>query len=209
MRQKAGEYIVIVFYLIMGGFCGLVLAKYMELFLDKDNPLWMRLVMLGILFAEVYVAVVLQLIFHEVGHLVFGLMSGYNFSSFRIGSFMWAMEADGVRFRRLTVVGTGGQCLMSPPDMKDGKIPVIMYNLGGSLFNLFTAGLFLWFSILLAKFPLVAAGFTFLAIIGFAFALINGVPMRVGMIDNDGYNAWLLARDKKAMRSFWLQLKIN
>jgi hypothetical protein len=168
-----------------------------------------KLVLAGIVLAEVYLAVFLQLLIHEAGHLFFGLLSGYDFCSFRIGSFMWAKEAEGVRFRRLTITGTGGQCLMAPPEMKDGKMPVVMYNLGGAILNLFTAGLFLWFGLLLLKLWIVAAGCFFMAAVGFVFAIINGIPMRYGMMDNDGFNARMLAKDKKAMRAFWLQLKIN
>ena len=36
----------------------------------------------------------LQTVIHEAGHLVFGLLSGYQYCSFRIGSFMW-IKQDG------------------------------------------------------------------------------------------------------------------
>ena len=40
----------------------------------------------GLLIA-VLLVVYIQIIFHEAGHLVFGLLSGYRFVSFRVGSF--------------------------------------------------------------------------------------------------------------------------
>ena len=38
---------------------------------------------------------------------------------------------------------------------------------------------------------------------------MNGIPMRMGMVDNDGYNAFSLTRNLEAMRSFWIQMKAN
>ena len=37
----------------------------------------------------------LHIIFHEGGHLLCGLMTGYTFVSFRVGSFMWEKQKDG------------------------------------------------------------------------------------------------------------------
>ena len=38
---------------------------------------------------------------------------------------------------------------------------------------------------------------------------MNGIPMRLGNVDNDGYNALCLGKSPAALRSFWLQMKIN
>lgn len=40
-------------------------------------------------------------------------------------------------------------------------------------------------------------------------ASMNGVPMRMGTVNNDGYNAFVLTRSSEAMRSFWVQMKVN
>ena len=45
-----------------------------------------------ILFASVLISIPLVTVIHEGGHLVFGLLTGYKFSSFRIMSFMWVKE---------------------------------------------------------------------------------------------------------------------
>lgn len=187
----------------------MLILKYIKVLFDSEMTLSMRCMFVVGLIVCIYIAAILQLIIHEAGHLAFGLSSGYSFSSFRIADFMWQKEGDKIRLRRLSIAGTGGQCLMSPPDFKEGKIPVVLYNLGGAIFNLLFAVLFLWFSILLSKIVLVSALFLFLFVVGLIFSIMNGIPMRVGMVDNDGYNARLLAKDKKAMRAFWLQLKVN
>ena len=70
-----------------------------------------------------FVTVYLQIIIHECGHMVFGLMSGYKFRSIRFGSFMIVSIEGKLRFKRYSLAGTGGQCLMSPPELVDGKMP--------------------------------------------------------------------------------------
>ena len=47
------------------------------------------------------------------------------------------------------------------------------------------------------------------AIVGAVYALMNGIPLRLGAVDNDGYNAWSMGKDPAALRAFWLQLKLN
>ena len=85
------------------------------------------------------VSFALQTILHETGHLIGGLLTGYKFCSFRIGNLQLQRENGALRFRRLKLAGTGGQCLMTPPEPVDGKIPVMLYNLAGPLMNLLTA----------------------------------------------------------------------
>ena len=75
-------------------------------------------------------------------------MTGYKFSSFRIGNIMLVKTGGKLKFKKLTIAGTAGQCLMSPPDLKDDKMPVIIYNLGGALLNIISCIIFFiiyWF----------------------------------------------------------------
>ena len=83
----------------------------------------------------------LQTILHEGGHLVCGLLTGYRFVSFRIGSWMVQRENGRLRFHRYTLAGTAGQCLLAPPELTNGKMPYKLYNLGGVLANLLAAAL--------------------------------------------------------------------
>ena len=159
-------------------------------------------------FLAVYAALIFHIIVHEGGHLVFGLLSGYRFSSFRVFSFMWVKEGESVKFKRHSVAGTGGQCLMSPPDIKDGKMPVAWYNLGGSLMNIIFGLLFLGGFFLCGEVSILSAILLLFALLGFALAILNGVPMRTGTIDNDGYNAISLAKDPAALEAFWMQMKV-
>lgn len=163
---------------------------------------------IGLLFG-MYAVILVHVIIHEAGHLVFGLLSGYKFSSFRIFSFMWVKEGGKIRVRRLSIAGTGGQCLMTPPDMVDGKIPVVLYNLGGSLMNIIAGVVSLGLFFAFENVPFLSTMMLLFMVIGFILAIMNGIPMRLGTVDNDGYNAFALIRNAEAMRSFWVQMKTN
>ncbi len=192
-------------FLLLGVVCGVLIAFYaIGSGTDKSEAESWR--DLAALLVGVYGAMFVQIIIHEAGHLVFGLASGYRFSSFRILSFT-LIKADGkIKFRRMKVPGTAGQCLMAPPDLIDGKIPAVLYNFGGSLMNLISAAVFVGLYLVLSGIPAVLMLIS--AVVGFVFALVNGVPIRAQLTNNDGVNALEVMREPEAMHSFWVQLKV-
>ncbi|MBQ8559339.1 MAG: M50 family metallopeptidase [Tyzzerella sp.] len=203
------QYIAVIFFMLIGAVCGVLMAQYVDKNAQPGTSSWENLFSLACLFVGMYVAIFIQLIIHETGHLVFGLLSGYKFSSFRIFSFMWVKENGKIRLRRLSIAGTGGQCLMSPPDMKDGKIPLVLYNLGGSLMNVIASTVCFALYVATKNIAFLPVILLMCAITGVVIAIMNGVPMRLGTVDNDGYNAFSLTRNSEAMRSFWIQMKVN
>ncbi len=188
---------------------GITFGKYIKLILKEQLSIGEELICIGLMLFVLALALWLQIIFHEFGHLVFGALTGYEFTSFRIGSFMWIREDGRLRCKRFSIAGTGGQCLMSPPDMKDGKFPIVLYNLGGSLMNLLVSGVCFVLAYIRAEIPVLFVIFWSLAITGLLSGLLNGIPLRLGMVDNDGYNALSLGKDREAMRSLWIQIKAN
>lgn len=153
-------------------------------------------------------ALFLQIILHEAGHLVCGLLTGYRFCSFRIGSLMLYRAASGLRFGRYSLPGTGGQCLLAPPASPE-NMPVALYNLGGCLMNALTAALFTGVA---ACCPAGTWGACFLwslVLSGALFALLNGIPISNALISNDGSNALTFRRDPAARRALWLQLSVH
>lgn len=205
-KSSLTKYLPMVLFAAVGAACGFFAASYIDTITANTGQfiLWFVLLLMGL-----YLAVFLQLILHEAGHLVFGLLSGYHFSSFRIMSFMWVKEDGVLRFRRLSIAGTGGQCLMAPPELTDGKFPVLFYNLGGVLANLLVSGIAWGLSCTAAGVPLLFIWLRVLSITGIALALMNGIPMHMETVDNDGYNAFSLGKNPQAMRAFWVQLKVN
>ena len=152
----------------------------------------------------------LSMLIHEAGHLVFGLISGYSFCSFRIGSMMLVKQEGKINLRKMSIAGTGGQCLMTPPAPINGKIPVVMYNLGGVIANiilciLFATGYILCFhtNIVFSLLFLISLIFSFIV------AITNGIPLNVGGIANDGMNALHLSKDNMAAMAFRNQLLMN
>lgn len=162
-----------------------------------------------IIFLSIYVTMYIQLIIHELGHLIFGLLSGYKFSSFRIGNIMLLKTGGKLKFKKLKIAGTAGQCLMSPPDMKDGKMPVLLYNLGGALLNIISCIIFFIIYLFIKDNSLISVIFELSIAYGVYFAALNAIPMKTGTIDNDGYNALSLMLNPNSQQAFWTQLKVN
>lgn len=88
------QYIGMVFFVLIGAVCGFFMARYIGWGSGADKALPEKILSLIGLFLGMYVAIFVQLIIHEAGHLVFGLLSGYAFGSFRIFSFMWVKEGE-------------------------------------------------------------------------------------------------------------------
>ena len=162
-----------------------------------------------IIFLSIYITMYIQLIIHELGHLIFGLVSGYSFSSFRIGNIMLLKCGKKLKIKKLKIAGTAGQCLMTPPEMKDGNIPTLLYNLGGALLNLISCIFFFIIYLFVKNNNLLSAAIELSIAYGLYFAAINAIPMKTGTIDNDGYNAISLRTNKDAQQAFWIQLKLN
>ncbi len=188
---------------------GVFVCKAIGSFWAAHDSFGSMLLSYAVLCIWICVSLFLQLIIHETGHLVFGLLSGYRFSSFRIGSFMWMKVNGKLVCKKLTVAGTGGQCLMIPPELQDGKIPVLMYNLGGSIMNLVVGAVFFALYLLTRQNVWVSGFCLAMAMLGVTVALMNGIPLKLGMVDNDGYNALNLGKDTASMHGFWMQLKLN
>lgn len=150
-----------------------------------------------------------QIILHEGGHLVFGLISGYKFSSFRVGSIVLLKKNNKYSIKRMTIPGTGGQCLMISPESEDGDIPVMLYNFGGSIVNAVSSIICLLIYLFAPPSVFFSGVLIMLFVIGVGLALINGIPLRANGVDNDGYNALMLSKNKEAREAFAFQLKVN
>ncbi|MFR3729293.1 M50 family metallopeptidase [Lacrimispora sp.] len=206
-ESKSMLYLLILFIIPIGAAGGYYIGQYTERFMDGKKSMSDILFSVIGMFLMIYISLFLQIIVHEGGHWLFGLMTGYRFSSFRIGSFMWIKQEGSIQFRRFSLTGTGGQCLMAPPEMKDGRFPYVLYNMGGSIANFFVSLLFVWISYFTKGTGIVSSFFFIAAITGFVSSLINAVPLKLDMISNDGYNALSLGKDPESLRSFWIQLK--
>ncbi len=207
-NRKRDEAFAKVLMGLTGGFCGLFIMfsiDFDSIFSKSPSAFLFTIAGAMILVA---VAMFVHSVIHEAGHLVFGLLTGYKFISFRIGNFMLIKENGRLRIKLFNVVGTGGQCLMMPPPWNE-NLPYRFYNFGGCIFNLvFALALLpLYFSAERGSALSIAAVVFF--VIGVSNALLNGVPLQVGGVSNDGRNAFLLGKNRTALRAFWIQLYVN
>ncbi len=197
--------IIIALLLVIGAAAG-IMSPWLKGIRDMSFGEYLASVAATLLL--LYLAFFIEIIIHEGGHLVFGLLTGYRFSSFRVLTLMVKIEDGRPVLRRINIGGTSGQCLMIPPDFKDGRIPYVMYNLGGVMMNLITSLLFLCAGLALRNAGRSGFFFFLLAAVGAYMAVANGVPFS-GTVPNDGHNALNLGKDPDAVRAFWVQLRIN
>lgn len=209
-KSKLGGHVIsIAFFTAMGAVLGFMMASFVDWQMPEGISSGEKIFRLSAILVCFYLSWFIHIMIHESGHLIGGLLSGYTFSSFRIGSFMLLKENGKLVSKRLKIAGTGGQCLMAPPEMADGKFPVILYNLGGSIMNIAVSLLFLLLFMAIPKDSLFSL-FCFLMIaMGVISCLGNGIPLHTKTVDNDGYNAISLGKSKEAMHAFWLQMKMN
>lgn len=173
---------------------------------DEIGP---KLMLLVVVSALLFSAILLESIIHETGHFIFGKLTGYRFCSFRVQNFMWVKQDGKLRLKRLSLVGTGGQCLMVPPEMLDGRMPYKLYYLGGVIADLVWALAFLALFFVLEPPAIAAVILLVLSLAGWVNALLNGIPYMSAQLPNDGYEYRELSRDNSALRYLWAQLKVN
>ena len=204
------QYIGLLFFLVIGGVCGWFFGYYLGETVSEGASPGETLMSVGILLLGFYVMLYLQIVVHEAGHLVFGLLTGYRFSLFRIGSLTFLRDpvSGKIRVKRMQLAGTGGQCLLVPPQPVDGKIPFALYHLGGSLMNLIASAVFFALYQICRPIPTLSLIMLVGVIVGIAFAMMNGIPMRLGAIDNDGYNLYAQTKSQAAMEAMRIQLLI-
>ena len=177
--------------MIVGGIIGYTVGKIAGDTLSRvDKPNIILFLITGV------ISFILQVIIHEAGHLVFGLLSGYRFISFRVFDFKIIKDQNGelkIRFERLA--GTGGQCLMRAPEYVEGKFRYKLYLLGGVTFNLVFSIVF-WL--------VLPSYYTLLfALIGYALAFLNLIPMGF----NDGMTFYHASKDETTRFILFLQLE--
>ena len=177
--------------MIVGGIIGYAVGKIAGDSLSSvDKPNIILFLITGV------IAFILHIIVHEAGHLVFGLLSGYKFVSFRVFDFKIIKDENGkLSFRYEKIAGTGGQCLMRAPEYVEGKFKYKLYLLGGVIFNIV-------FSIV--SWLILPSYYTLLfALIGFTLAFLNLIPMGF----NDGMTFYHASKDETTRFVLYLQLE--
>ena len=207
-HKKRDTFIASLLYMAVGAVCGLFMMISSDLDAMFGNGIRGFILYIGFCLILVFAAYFIQAVIHEGGHLIFGLLSGYKFISFRVGNIMFIKENGRLKAKLYSVVGTGGQCLMMPPPWSD-NIPTVLYNFGGCIANLISSVIFFIAFVFSEQGSFFSVLFGMLCAVGIGNVLLNGIPLQVGGISNDGRNAFLLKKNPVALRSFWLQLYVN
>lgn len=201
----------VVIGLAVGGLIvvGLSDTTFTDYFSNLTGADWIQMcvgIIAGIV--SLVVSVPLLVVIHEAGHLACGLLSGYRFVSFRIFSFTFIRENGHIRVKRFEIAGTGGQCLLSPPDRPLAEISTGWYNMGGVLANVLV--LLIVAPVLLMKtHPFVDTFVVVFCLTDIFLILVNGIPLKLNGIGNDAYNAMLLRKNMQSKRGLILQLRSN
>jgi len=159
--------------------------------------------------ALIYVAFLLQVIVHEGGHLVAGLLTGFRFVSFRIFGLTLIRHEGKFQWRRFAISGTGGQCLMAPPQKPLAEINMKWYNMGGVLANFLVSTLALALFICRDWSDGMNIFLMSTAVAGYSLALLNGFPLKFSGVNNDGYNMRYLERSPRDKQLLCQLLEAN
>lgn len=202
--KKFAKIYSFILLITLGIFLGVVLGIYTDP-VNLSTP-----TVLFTIFFNFIISLFISIIIHESGHLVFGLCTGYTFESFRILNLMIKKDKNGkLKLFKFSLPGTGGQCLLAPPEMVNNTMPVTLYNLGGVAFNALSAIVCL--VIFFATKPVGNSAVILLTFVAVAIylTLTNGTPLNANGIPNDGYNAIHLKNDPEAMKAMWTMLMVN
>lgn len=192
---------VFIFMMLIGAVGGFFVGNAIE---EYDLSLVQVIYIVVSLIISCYLGVIL----HEGGHFIAGRMSGYEFVSYRIGSMVWIKENGKLRRKRYNIQGTGGQCIMMPPELDDPKeMRYVFYFLGGGLANIICATIAVIFTIVLSNFYF-KVGMLVFAVVNIIMAVTNLLPIN-GTVPNDGYNILIMRGSEKKRHTLYNQLRVN
>lgn len=199
MKEKIVQGFMFVIYLVAGGVCGFLGMYYLDRYYGEGNVVPVFITFLCDLFLCNFV----QIIIHECGHLIFGMLTGYKFLSIRFGNMMWIKTDKGIKFKKFSLAGTGGQCLLDPPEIIDGTYPFVLYHAGGVLMNVIVSiicGLLMF----VVKNPVIQLFLVYMIFMGFTFVITNGIPLSI----NDGHNIMDMKKNPQIAYHCWQQMKL-
>ena len=202
--------------LLIGACIGMLVAVPIIALIDGqsladiiDKEFLVELLPIGWVLIALFIAFILHIILHEGGHLVAGLLTGYRFVSFRFLNFTLIRKDGRLKWRNFELSGTLGQCLMAPPDKPLEQIDTRWYNAGGVLANVILVLLALLLMWALDLPTWLDIFLKMMVFIGIAVALMNGIPMKMGGVANDGLNLLQLEKDPAAKQSLCNILELN
>lgn len=150
----------------------------------------------------------LGVFFHEIGHLVFGLISGYKFVGFRLGNLVVYKEDGHLKIGKLHIHGSSAHAVLEPPLLVDNHYPSFLYHAGGFALNFAVVLIaLLLINTQIAQGQIIFAFLLSLLLMNVLVVLTNGVPMKLNGIPNDGYNLLNMHKDTDSYLALYLTMR--
>ncbi len=209
--KKKQQFSLYASQLLIGGIIGFCIGLFLA-FKPFNIPPFSNLLLNIVYFCGVllslFFAYLFQILIHEGGHLIFGILTGYKFVSFRILNYLIVKENDHIELKRYNVAGTLGQCLLAPPEWND-NFPYVLYNLGGVIMNVVSAIITIALFILIPYMPVLSEFLFISTLLALVFAASNGIPIPSSGATTDGNNLYYMKKDLNARRALYQQLEIH
>jgi Zn-dependent protease len=155
-------------------------------------------------FFAYFLALVMIVVVHELGHLLAGWMVGFHFSSITIGPLSLFMEYGRLRLRLRRTMPAGGYAGMQINSVRRLRRRLLVFTVAGPAANLLSAAAVASF---LASVP--QPGF-WLSTLGDLFwmmsviiGVVNLLPFRFGTLYLDGARIWMLLSSRAKSRRWF------
>lgn len=175
----------------------------------KKSELGEFLLAMMAVFVLLFVIITLNVIIHELGHLLCGIKSGYRFVSYRVFNVILAKYNDGKKLKKFSIPGTAGQSVLEPPAYDDGRYPYKLYLMGGLIGNIILTVIFAVLGLVIGLDTIVGRFMIAAALMSLFTYLTNGIPLVAGGVANDAYDIKSLGEDELGKRVFWISLDYN
>lgn len=191
-NKKVGNFISIFFEIVVP--CFLMIYLGMIPYFNESNGKVFFINAILIPLFGFYLVFIFSIIFHEFGHLIFGIISKLVFVEFNFLFFSFYKENKQIKFKfKKPFKGTAGHCLMDFPDglnFMDFKL----YAIGGIVFNLFLTIISL-ILIFIFELSFVRLILLYVIFINFGLALSNIIPFELNGVDTDGAKIYKMKND--------------
>lgn len=174
------------------------------LFLNSERTFLHAVFYFLIFFISMHIVRNLLSFYHELGHLVFGLLSGYRFAYFQLLRYRIQKRNDRFEIVRKNSKSDLFQCIMAPPDTDFKTFPVRLFFLGGYLMVSLFILLFLSLAFLFPSMSLPRFLFLQFVLMGSIYVLIGGLPTNINGSRTDTYNALTIPKDFHARCAFFI-----
>jgi hypothetical protein len=161
-----------------------------------------------LLFALFYVPILfLHVYVHELGHVIFGRLSGYSFKGASVSGLWVLMTNEGLKVRYFPIKGAGGATISVPRDGYKEDTPYAMMIMGGVFMNAFVTILFAVIAVI--DVSAAVSFFSWIAVIvGVYTVLVSLIPMSSWLVTNDAALLRLFRKEETSKHCmYFLQIR--